>query len=123
MAKDADSHSSDDRKKKEEIESRNRADAMLYNTEKMLKEHRAKISDADAKQVEEAIEDTKKAMAEGGIDRINQASSKLETASHKLAEAMYKTASQTTPAQGAAPTGDGQAAGGESKPPDGKGDG
>ena len=83
-------HSGDDRKKKEEIESRNRADSMVYNIEKMLKEHRDKVSEADAKQVEEASEDTKKAMHEGGVDRINQATSKLETASHKLAEAMYK---------------------------------
>src|ERR1700726_5006207 len=94
MARDAESHSSDDRKKKEEIESRNRADAMVYNIEKMLKEHRDKVSADDAKAVEEALADTKKAMSEGGIDRINQATSKLETASHKLAEAMYKASSQ-----------------------------
>jgi molecular chaperone DnaK len=56
----------------------------------MLKEHRDKISDADAKTVEEAIEETKKAMREGGIDRINAANEKLTTASHKLAEAMYR---------------------------------
>src|SRR5277367_4665097 len=86
MARDADSHSSDDRKKKEEIESRNRADAMVYNIEKMLKEHRDKVSADDAKAVDDALADTKKAMQEGGIDRINQATSKLETASHKLAE-------------------------------------
>ncbi|MGH9806464.1 MAG: Hsp70 family protein, partial [Terriglobia bacterium] len=94
MAKDAESHAGDDRKKKEEIESRNRADAMVYNVEKMLKEHRSKISDSDAKDVEAALEDTKKAMSEGGVDRINQATSRLETASHKLAEAMYKASSQ-----------------------------
>jgi molecular chaperone DnaK len=119
MAKDADSHSSDDRKKKEEIESRNRADAMVYNIEKMLKEHRDKVSAADAKAVDEALEDTKKAMQEGGIDRINQATSKLETASHKLAEAMYKSSSQPGGQQGAPPP-DGQAPGGEAKPKDGK---
>jgi molecular chaperone DnaK len=120
MAKDADSHASDDRKKKEEIESRNRADAMVYNIEKMLKEHRDKVSADDAKAVEEALADTKKAMQEGGIDRINQATSKLETASHKLAEAMYKSASQpgATPPQGG-PGPDGNGAGtGESKPKD-----
>src|ERR1700722_15545950 len=94
MARDADTHASDDRKKKEESESRTRADAMVYNIEKMLKEHRDKVSADDAKAVEEALADTKKAMSEGGIDRINQATSKLETASHKLAEAMYKASSQ-----------------------------
>ncbi len=126
MAKDADSHSSDDRKKKEEIESRNRADAMVYNIEKMLKEHRDKVSASDAKAVDEALDETKKAMSEGGIDRINQATSKLETASHKLAEAMYKSASQSagTPggaAPGAGAPGDGRPAGGEAKK-DGKDD-
>ena len=120
MARDAESHSSDDRKKKEEIESRNRADAMVYNIEKMLKEHREKVSADDAKAVDEALAETKKAMQEGGIDRINQATSKLETASHKLAEAMYKASSQPggTPPTGA-PGADGNgASGGESKPKD-----
>jgi molecular chaperone DnaK len=91
MARDAESHGAEDRKKKEEIEARNRADAMVYNIEKMLKEHRDKISEADAKQVEAAVEDVRKAMADGGLERINAATDKLTTASHKLAEAMYKT--------------------------------
>ncbi len=93
MARDAESHSADDRKKKDEIEARNRADAMVYNVEKMLKEHRDKISDEDAKNVETAVEDVKKAMNEGGLDQINSATDKLTQASHKLAEAMYKTQS------------------------------
>ncbi|HTS49946.1 MAG TPA: molecular chaperone DnaK [Bryobacteraceae bacterium] len=119
MAKDADAHSGEDRKKKEEIESRNRADAMVYNIEKMLKEHRDKVSAADAKAVEDALEETKKAMQEGGIDRINQATSKLETASHKLAEAMYKSASQSGGGQpGGQPSGDGAKGAGEEKPKD-----
>jgi molecular chaperone DnaK len=123
MAKDAESHTSDDRKKKEEIESRNRADAMVYNIEKMLKEHRDKVSASDAKAVDDALEETKKAMSEGGIDRINQATSKLETASHKLAEAMYKSASQAPgAAPGAGAQGDGKPAGGDAKPKDGKDD-
>jgi molecular chaperone DnaK len=105
MAKDAEAHMGEDRKRKEEIDSRNRADALVYNIEKMLKEHRSKITDADAKQVEDAIAETKKAMTEGGVDRINQATSKLETASHKLAEAMYKASGS----QGGAASGGGQA--------------
>jgi molecular chaperone DnaK len=100
MARDAEAHGADDRKKKEEIEARNRADAMTYNVEKMLKEHREKISDGDAQQVEAALEEVKKAMAEGGIDKITSATDKLTTASHKLAEAMYK-------AQSASPNGAG----------------
>jgi molecular chaperone DnaK len=104
MARDAESHSADDRKKKDEIEARNRADAMVYNVEKMLREHRDKISDADAKEVEAAVEDVKKAMAEGGLDKINSATDKLTQASHKLAEAMYK-------AQSAGPNGAGAQSG------------
>jgi molecular chaperone DnaK len=97
MARDAEAHGADDRKKRDEIEARNRADAMVYNVEKMLKEHRDKISETDAKQVETAVEDVKKAMTEGGLDKINSATDKLTTASHKLAEAMYKASS--TPGQ------------------------
>ncbi len=91
MARDAESNAADDRKKKEEIEARNRADAMVYNVEKMLKEHRDKISDTDAKEVESAVEGVRKAMADGGLENITSATDKLTTASHKLAEAMYKT--------------------------------
>jgi len=109
MARDAESHSADDRKKRDEIEARNRADAMMYNVEKMLKEHREKISDTDAKQVESALEDIKKAMAEGGLDKITSATDKLTTASHKLAEAMYKQ-------QSAAPNGAGAPGAGAAGP-------
>jgi len=94
MARDADAHVAEDRKKKEEIETRNQADAMVYNIEKMLREHRDKVSESDAKAVEQAVEETKKAMADGGTDRIRAAMDKLTSASHKLAEAMYRTAGQ-----------------------------
>ncbi len=94
MAKDADAHASEDRRKKEEIEARNQADSLVYSVEKMLKEHRSKISDADAREVETALEETRKAMKEGGIDRINQSRERLQTASHKLAEAMYRATAQ-----------------------------
>ena len=88
------SHAADDRKRKDEIDARNRADAMVYNVEKMLKEHRDKISDADAKEIEAALEETKKAITENDADKINAAVDRLTTASHKLAEAMYKSTSQ-----------------------------
>jgi hypothetical protein len=56
MAKDAESHVADDRKRKDEIDARNRADSMVYNIEKMLKEHGSKIAESDRKTVEEALE-------------------------------------------------------------------
>ncbi len=93
MARDAESHGAEDRKKKEEIEARNRADQMVYSVEKTLKDHRDKISEADAKEVESALEDVRKAMAEGGLEKITSATDRLTTASHKLAEAMYKSQS------------------------------
>jgi molecular chaperone DnaK len=119
MAKDAESHSADDRKQRDQIEARNRADAMVYNVEKTLKEHRAKISDAEAKEIEAALEETKKAMGEGDPDKLNAATDKLTQASHKLAEAMYKSAGQpdASGAAGAAGApGDGQQS--QSKPKD-----
>jgi molecular chaperone DnaK len=94
MARDAESHAAEDRKQRDAIEAKNRADAMVYNVEKTLKEHRSKISDSEAKDIEAAIEDTKKAIAENDPDRINAAVDKLTSASHKLAEAMYKASSQ-----------------------------
>ena len=94
MAKDAESHAAEDRKQRDTIEARNRADAMVYNVEKTLKEHRAKVSEAEAKEIEAALEETKKAMAENDADAINAAVDRLTTASHKLAEAMYKASAQ-----------------------------
>src|SRR6202000_437448 len=73
MARDAESHAADDRKQRDTIEAKNRADAMVYNVEKTLKEHRSKISEAEAKEIEAAIEETKKAINEGGPDGINRA--------------------------------------------------
>jgi molecular chaperone DnaK len=92
MARDAESHSADDRKSKEHIEARNRADAMVYNVEKTLKEHRDKISDTDAKAIEGSIEEVKKAINDGDPEKLNAATDRLTSASHKLAEAMYKAA-------------------------------
>jgi molecular chaperone DnaK len=94
MAKDAESHAADDRTLRDTIEARNRADAMVYNVEKTLKEHRSKISEAEAKEIESAIEESKKAMTANDPAAINSATDRLTQASHKLAEAMYKSSSQ-----------------------------
>jgi molecular chaperone DnaK len=112
MARDAESHAAEDRKLRDTIEARNRADAMVYNVEKTLREHRAKVSEAEAREIESAIEETKKVVHDGDSNQINSAVDRLTTASHKLAEAMYKAASQP-------------GAGGPTPPPgpDQKGDG
>jgi len=117
MARDAEAHSAEDKKRKDEIDARNRADSMVYQVEKMLKDHRDKISDSDAKQVEGALEATRKAMT-GSVEEINKAVDNLTQASHKLAEAMYKSSSTPPPPgaePGAGPSGDGA---GPSQPKD-----
>jgi molecular chaperone DnaK len=109
MAKDAESHSAEDRKQKDQIEARNRADNMIYNMEKMLREHRDKVSEADAKSLETAIEDVKRTMKEDSVEALNAAMDRLNQASHKLAEAMYKASAGGPQAGGGeqAPGGDG----------------
>jgi molecular chaperone DnaK len=114
MAREAESHKGEDERRRQEIEARNRADAMVYSTEKLLKENRDKISDADARNIEEAVAETKKAMESGNIDNINRAVDKLTQATHKMAEAMYQQATPPPgagPQPGAQPGADGQAGG------------
>src|SRR5262249_50123628 len=121
MAKDAESHAADDRKQRDTIEARNRADAMTYNVEKTLKEHRSKIGDAEAKEIEASIEETKKAINDNDADKMNAAVDRLTQASHKLAEAMYKSSSQpgAGPGPGAGTDGSGGASsGGDNKKDD-----
>ena len=104
MTRDAESHAADDRKAKEQIEARNRADQMVLSVEKTLKDHRDKISDGDAKNIEAAIEDVKKAINENDPEKLNAATDRLTQASHKLAEAMYKAGSEgASTQQGEAP--------------------
>jgi molecular chaperone DnaK len=115
MAKEADAHSSEDKAKREEIESKNQLDSMVYSVEKMLREHGDKISGSERGDVENAIADAKKALESANKQQMDQAREKLTQASHKLAEQMYK-AAQPSPGAGqgpsaseqSAPGGDGQ---------------
>jgi molecular chaperone DnaK len=109
MMKDAESHSADDARKREEIEARNRLDGLVYQMEKTLADNRDKVG-AVASDVEAAIADAKKALAEGGVEKLNDAFNRLQTASHKLAEALY----QQAPSGGAESTGDQASAAGAS---------
>ena len=90
MKNDAESHAEEDKKRLAEIEARNQCDSLVYQAEKLLKENRDKVSEADAKGVEEAIEGARKAMADNNLDAIKAASEQLERATHVVAEAMYK---------------------------------
>src|ERR671939_2178938 len=104
MMKDAESHSADDALKREEIEARNRLDGLVYQMEKTLADNREKVG-AVASEVESAIADAKKALTEGGVEKLNDAFNRLQAASHKLAEALY----QQAPPPGGQPGGADQA--------------
>jgi len=92
MVKDAELHAEDDRKKKEEVEARNQADNLIYQTEKIIRENRDKLEDSDIRTVEDAIKDTKAAMESGNVSTIKEKMEILTKASHHLAEVMYKKA-------------------------------
>jgi len=92
MMRDADSHSAEDQRKRDEIESRNRLDSLTYQVEKTFAENKEKLDVTAASEVEAALADAKKATEEGGVERMNDAFNRLQTASHKLAEALYSQA-------------------------------
>src|SRR5262249_15340186 len=112
MAKDADAHSEEDKKRREEIEARNHLDSLTYSVDKMLKEHGDKISGSEKSEVESARADAKKALEGTDAAAMNSARDRLTAASHKLAEQMYKSARpQGDSGAGAAPGANGAASG------------
>ena len=96
MAKEADAHSAEDKEQREAIEAKNQLDSMVYNIEKMLKEHGDKISGSERGDVQNALADAKKAIESGDKSQMDSARERLTAASHKLAEQMYK-ATQAAP--------------------------
>ena len=111
LIKDAELHAEDDKKKKELVEARNSADALIYSTEKSIKDLGDKIDAATKGKVEAAIEPLKKAMEGDDVAEIKRLSEELTQASYKLAEAMYQQASQEDQQQAGA-----DAAGGPEQP-------
>ena len=94
LIKDAELHAEDDKKKRELVEARNTADALIYSTEKSIKDLGDKVDAGTKSKVEAAIEPLKKAMEGEDAEEIKRLSEELTQASHKLAEAMYQQASQ-----------------------------
>jgi len=111
MVKDAELHAEEDKKKKEEIEVKNRADSLIYQTEKVLNENRDKLSETDCKAVEDALKDTKAAVESGDVSQIKEKMEILTKASHQLAEIMYKQAQAQQPGGEQPPTGEAAAGG------------
>jgi molecular chaperone DnaK len=92
MQKDAELHAEEDKKRREEIETRNRADQAVYQAERMLKDAGDKLSAAEKQPVEAAIEALKTALEKGDATAVNAALEALTTAQHKAAEALYRQA-------------------------------
>jgi len=105
MAKDAEAHADEDKKRRDEIEALNHLDSLVYQVEKMLKEQGDKISQTERGDVENALADAKKALEGSDPAAMNSAHEKLTAASHKLAEAMYKAAQPAGEAGGGQPGG------------------
>ena len=118
MAKEAEANAAEDSAKRQEIESKNQLDTLVYNVEKLLREHGDKISGSDRGEVENAVADAKKALDSNDKNQMDRARDHLMQVSNKLSEQMYRAAqsqsqgstgtrgnSGTRPAQG----GNGQA--------------
>ncbi|NOX35574.1 MAG: molecular chaperone DnaK [Deltaproteobacteria bacterium] len=94
MVKDAEMHAEDDKQKRELVDTKNNAEALVDQTEKTLKEHGGKVDEETRKNIESAVEALKQAKDSSNIDEIKQKIESLSTASHKLAEVMYQQAAQ-----------------------------
>jgi molecular chaperone DnaK len=118
MMKEAESHAEDDRKRKEEIETRNHADQAVYNAEKLLREAADKLSPADRGPIETAIEELKKAIERNDTAEMKRTMDALTAAQHRAAEAWYKASSGGAGQAGPTPGG---ASAGSQPPPAGGG--
>jgi molecular chaperone DnaK len=96
MVKDASAHAEEDRKRKEEVEARNRLDSLIYASEKSFNENKTKLDAAEIGRFEAALAEARKALETGGAENLNRAANDLQQASHKLAEVMYKSAGQSS---------------------------
>ena len=99
MRRDAEEHAAEDAKRRELVETKNRAEAMCFDLEKLIKEHADKLRAEDKTAIESAIKTTREAAATDDVEKIKSALSNLEQASHAMSSALYKAAQA---AQGAA---------------------
>ena len=90
MVKEAEANKDADKKKREAVDSRNQADTLLHSTEKNLKEHGSKVSDADKKAIEDASANLRNALKGTDVEEIKKKTQDLVQASMKLGEAIYK---------------------------------
>jgi len=97
MVKDAESNKEADKKKRESVDSRNQADTLLHSTEKNLKEHGDKVTDADKKTIEDASATLRNALKGTDVEEIKKKTQDLVQASMKLGEAIYKSQQSAKP--------------------------
>ena len=100
MVKDAEANKDADKKKRESVDVRNQADTLIHSTEKNLKEHGSKISDADKKAIEDGSTSLKEALKGENIEDIKKKTETLVQASMKLGEAIYKSQQSAKPESG-----------------------
>jgi molecular chaperone DnaK len=115
MVEQAKSHAADDEQKRKEIDTRNKLDALIYSTEKLVNESRDKLPEAEVKTVDDAIAEAKKVLEEGSAEQMEQALEQLTQASHQVAAVLYQNASaeggNASPGDDSASGGDGGSAG------------
>ncbi len=92
MVKDAEAHADDDRRRREEAEARNQADTLVYQTEKLLREHGDKVPADERQSVESALADVKEKIAGTDTEALNRSLDALRTASQSLGQKMYEQA-------------------------------
>jgi molecular chaperone DnaK len=97
MVKDAEANKEADKKKRESVDARNQADTLIHSTEKNLKEHGAKVSDAEKKAIEDASSALKESLKGEDIEDIKKKTETLVQASMKLGEAVYKAQQSAKP--------------------------
>ncbi|MCZ6695341.1 MAG: molecular chaperone DnaK [Acidobacteria bacterium] len=90
MVNEAQAHAEEDKTRREEIETKNNADARVYQMEKLLDENKDKISPEDDRAVRAAIEELRKVMSDGTKEQIEESLKKLDTESHRVAQILYQ---------------------------------
>ena len=100
MVKDAEANKDADKKKRESVDIRNQADTLIHSTEKNLKEHGSKVSDAEKKAIEDGSNELKESLKSEDIEDIKKKTEALVQASMKLGEAIYKSQQNTKPESG-----------------------
>jgi molecular chaperone DnaK len=94
MVQDAESHAEEDHRRREEADVRNNADNLVYSIERSLKDVDGKVDSATRGEIEQAIEETKNALAGSDVEEIKRKQEALLSASHKLSEVLYQQAQQ-----------------------------